>query len=210
MNDISDSIRSVLDHLCAAELERDTMRAQIATIHTAEQIAAAHAAGKAEGLREAAKISFAAATGSAACAADRKIIGNAILTLIPASKPAAKVTTGGTVKIDLIHSTFQQLTEAVEQSNWIPKDHYFTNDWVSDCCDFLRNGHAKVTARDAAILLLGVFEDPDANAPRGFDWQSMFNEMTADHKESLSICGTHDWPSTLIVALRAIAGDQDE
>jgi hypothetical protein len=63
----------------AAELERDTMRTQLAT---------AHAAGKAEGLREAAKISFAAATGSAACAADRKIISNAILTLIPA-------TTGG-------------------------------------------------------------------------------------------------------------------
>lgn len=63
-----------------------------------------------------------------------------------------------------------------------------------------------VTVREAARVLLGVFEDPYANAPHGFDWQSMYDEMTADHKESLDICGTHDWPSTLIVALRAIAG----
>ena len=62
-----------------------------------------------------------------------------------------------------------------------------------------------VTVQEAARVLLGVFEDPDANAPHGFDWQSMYDEMTADHKESLDICGTHDWPSTLIVALRAIA-----
>ena len=61
------------------------------------------------------------------------------------------------------------------------------------------------TVQEAARVLLGVFEDPDANAPHGFDWQSMYDEMTADHKESLDICGTHDWPSTLIVALRAIA-----
>lgn len=65
-----------------------------------------------------------------------------------------------------------------------------------------------VTVHEAARVLLGVFEDPDANAPHGFDWQSMYDEMTADHKESLDICGTHDWPSTLIVALRAIAASE--
>ena len=65
-----------------------------------------------------------------------------------------------------------------------------------------------VTVQEAARVLLGVFEDPDANAPHGFDWQSMYDEMTADHKESLDICGTHDWPSTLIVALRAIAASE--
>jgi len=67
-----------------------------------------------------------------------------------------------------------------------------------------------VTVQEAARVLLGVFEDPDANAPHGFDWQAMYDEMTADHKESMDICGAHDWPSTLIVALRAIAGGGDE
>ena len=66
------------------------------------------------------------------------------------------------------------------------------------------------TVQEAARVLLGVFEDPDANAPHGFDWQAMYDEMTADHKESMDICGAHDWPSTLIVALRAIAGGGDE
>ena len=65
---------------------------------------------------------------------------------------------------------------------------------------------AQVTVQEAARVLLGVFEDPEANAPQRFDWQSMYQEMTRDHNESMEICGTHDWPQTLVVALRAIAG----
>ncbi len=90
------------------------------------------------------------------------------------------------------------------------KDGY--NQAATDCAmAILRVDSAPaVTVQEAARVLLGVFEDPYANAPHGFDWQSMYDEMTADHKESLDICGTHDWPSTLIVALRAIAGGGDE
>ena len=62
-----------------------------------------------------------------------------------------------------------------------------------------------VTVAEAAKVLLDVFEDPMQNAPDGFDWQSMYDEMTADHKESMDIGGTHDWPSTLVVALRALS-----
>ena len=62
-----------------------------------------------------------------------------------------------------------------------------------------------MTVAEAAKVLLDVFEDPMHNAPHGFDWQSMYDEMTADHKESIEICGHHDWPSLLTVAFRALS-----
>jgi hypothetical protein len=69
----------------------------------------------------------------------------------------------------------------------------------------------KLSVQDAAKVLLGVFENPDKNAPKGFDWQAMYNEMTEDHRENLVIGGHPDWPSTLTTALSALvtpAGDQ--
>lgn len=43
------------------------------------------------------------------------------------------------VVIDLDRAFWDSLVKAVGESNWIPPE-YFANDWVSDCCDFLRNG----------------------------------------------------------------------
>ena len=69
-----------------------------------------------------------------------------------------------------------------------------------------------MTAQEAAKLLLDGLRDPDygdANIP-GFsdiDWKKVYSEMTEDHNESLEICGTHDWPATLVTALSAIAGE---
>jgi hypothetical protein len=76
----------------------------------------------------------------------------------------------------------------------------------------LDTGESVMTAQEAAKLLLDGLRDPDygdANIP-GFsdiDWQKVYSEMTADHNESLEICGTHDWPATLVTALSAIAGE---
>lgn len=41
--------------------------------------------------------------------------------------------------IDLDREFWASLTEAAKQSAWIPSD-YMVNEWVSDCCDFLRAG----------------------------------------------------------------------
>ena len=69
-----------------------------------------------------------------------------------------------------------------------------------------------MTAQQAAKLLLSGIEDPwhgDANIPgfREINWQKVYTAMTEDHRESLDICGTHDWPALLVVALREIAGE---
>jgi len=69
---------------------------------------------------------------------------------------------------------------------------------------------APVTVSEAARVLLNVFEDPDNYAPDDFDWQFLYGEMTADHKESLKICGVPDWPATLTVALRILAQENDD
>ena len=59
---------------------------------------------------------------------------------------------------------------------------------------------------EAAKVLLAVLEDPDSlPIEKHPNWQEVYDEMTADHFESIDICGRHDWPSTLTVALRAIA-----
>lgn len=63
----------------------------------------------------------------------------------------------------------------------------------------------RVIVAEAAKVLLDVFEAPMHNAPNDFDWQSMYDEMSADHKESMEICGDHDWPSILTVALTALS-----
>ena len=77
----------------------------------------------------------------------------------------------------------------------------------------LDQGESTMTAQEAAKFLLDGLRDPDygdANIP-GFgdiDWQKVYTEMTEDHKESMEICGTHDWPATLVTALSAIAGEE--
>jgi len=58
----------------------------------------------------------------------------------------------GVPVIDLDKEFFRQMCDAAGQSNWIPPE-YMVNDWVADCCDFLRNGR-KVTqpTADAATV----------------------------------------------------------
>lgn len=41
--------------------------------------------------------------------------------------------------VDLDEEFWKSIKKAAEQSNWIPEDYYM-NDWVSDVCNFLRNG----------------------------------------------------------------------
>lgn len=42
--------------------------------------------------------------------------------------------------LDLNAASFNRLCEAAAQSQWIPQEHYTVERWVSDCCQFLRNG----------------------------------------------------------------------
>lgn len=44
--------------------------------------------------------------------------------------------------IDLKHTAYDALVRAALSSNWIPEE-YTANDWLWDCCEFLRNGHAE-------------------------------------------------------------------
>lgn len=62
---------------------------------------------------------------------------------------------------------------------------------------------------EAAKVLLAVLEDPDSLPfDKHPNWQQVYDDMTADHNESMEICGCHDWPSLLTAALRALAQGQ--
>lgn len=41
--------------------------------------------------------------------------------------------------IDLWHEAYKQLQQAASESNWIPPE-YYANDWIADCCRWLREG----------------------------------------------------------------------
>lgn len=43
------------------------------------------------------------------------------------------------VVIDLDAEAFKSFCKAAGESNWIPPG-YFANDWIADCCNFLRTG----------------------------------------------------------------------
>ena len=45
------------------------------------------------------------------------------------------------VTIDIEQEFWKQIKQAAEDSSWIPKDHYYMNDWVADVCKFLREGN---------------------------------------------------------------------
>lgn len=71
-----------------------------------------------------------------------------------------------------------------------------------------------MTAQQAAKLLLSGIEDPwhgDEHIPgfKDIDWQKVYTDMTEDHNESVGIGGRYDWPALLVVALRAIAGEEE-
>lgn len=44
--------------------------------------------------------------------------------------------------IDLRVAAYEALVDAALASNWIPQEHYTANDWIADCCTFLRDGPA--------------------------------------------------------------------
>jgi len=46
-----------------------------------------------------------------------------------------------TVVLDLDRLHWESIKQAANESNWIPKDFYFQDDWVSDVCSFLRGDH---------------------------------------------------------------------
>ena len=42
------------------------------------------------------------------------------------------------VEIDVEIEMWESIKNAASESDWIPKEHYFMNDWVADVCNFLR------------------------------------------------------------------------
>lgn len=45
-----------------------------------------------------------------------------------------------TPTINVDEELWKAIKQAASESNWIPKEYYI-NDWVSDVCEFLKNGH---------------------------------------------------------------------
>lgn len=48
--------------------------------------------------------------------------------------------------IDLDRNFWEQLVQAASESNWIPQEHYYMNDWVNDCVEYLRFGNGETAA----------------------------------------------------------------
>lgn len=44
-----------------------------------------------------------------------------------------------TVVVDLKHTAYDAMQQAASESKWIPPE-YFANDWIADCCRWLREG----------------------------------------------------------------------
>lgn len=65
-----------------------------------------------------------------------------VLSAAPQSAPVQTQT------VDLDAEHWKIIQQAAEESKWIPPE-YYVNDWVSDVCDFLRNGRS--VDRDAVL-----------------------------------------------------------
>lgn len=52
------------------------------------------------------------------------------------------------VVIDLEYESWKALKAAASESKWIPHEHYYVNDWVADCCEFLREGYQAGESND--------------------------------------------------------------
>ncbi len=69
--------------------------------------------------------------------------------------------------LDLDKEFYKSLCEAAAQSEWIPKEHYTMNDWVSDACIFLRTGkgieaRAEVERLREALMFYADLQNPRA------------------------------------------------
>jgi hypothetical protein len=81
------------------------------------------------------------------------------------------------ITVDLDKEFLKSLTEAAGESTWIPPEYYM-NDWVSDCCDFLRTGEGIHTISSAfhggwyhAYTYIEKQFEGDPNAPK-LPWAS--------------------------------------
>jgi hypothetical protein len=90
----------------------------------------------------------------------------------PAPKPAGDV---ACTVIDLDKSDFDALCKAATESNWIPPE-YYRNDWISDCCRFLREGPQ-------------VFIDP---APANAAPASVVSHEPPERETQQGLCVTHE------------------
>lgn len=73
---------------------------------------------------------------------------------------------------------------------------------TQDEADLDWNTRPAITPQQAAKVLLSCFTDPNENP---LNVKKLFDAMTEDHKESMEVCGIHDWPSLLVSAFSAIA-----
>lgn len=94
---------------------------------------------------------------------------NKYVSNVIADKPESPRITEQEPVFDLDKNCWDSIKQASKESTWIPKE-YFMNDWVSDVCEFLRNGlkREKITEQDALAIAesLGPFFD---NITQSFD-----------------------------------------
>lgn len=64
--------------------------------------------------------------------------------LIPRAPVAAP--TSDVEVIDIEKGFWEQINTAANASPWIPREHYFMNDWVADVCRYLKTGNGDVSA----------------------------------------------------------------
>ena len=93
--------------------------------------------------------------------------------------------------IDLTHVAYGRLVEAASNSKWIPKE-YYANDWISDCVDFLINGHPPADAGRVAELekALKVAKDTIEAQQNGLKWyQDAYPDSIseADYEEATKV-----------------------
>jgi len=63
--------------------------------------------------------------------------------------------------VDLDANDWESVKQAAEESSWIPKEHYFQNDWVSDVRHFLRTGEGCAPASQPAACTCNPGGYPD-------------------------------------------------
>ena len=74
------------------------------------------------------------------------------LTLVLAEAPA---TESSIAVIDLDALDWESIQQAAAQSQWMPAE-YFRNDWVSDVCDWLRNGFPDPLTAAKPVVVVDV------------------------------------------------------
>lgn len=75
------------------------------------------------------------------------------------------------VILDLDKEMWESIKEAANKSNWIPRDHYFVNDWASDVRSFLTHGAKDFLNNEAAASQVNAALIAAANQTPG--WQDL-------------------------------------